>query len=310
MADVSKFVYEDGKFYLGSRRDNKIVVYDKQGNFLYEIDKRGNGNGEYLEMANFTADKKCVYILDNHKNRINLYDAATSGFKETKPIDFVAWDMELLGEDAFLFACSPVNVEGRIDGKQPQGAVWKTNKEMEIEEVFCEYPSDYTEMVGKESYFKRCGDAVVYHDFRHDGFFIFREEDSAPSYYEITFTHGIARDKQEDYKTVQEKQYNYLAETPVVVNGFVAASISRGEYDEPALADMESGRFVCDPEYSGHKNLLYPIGSVGNRIVSLMTDSSLYEEMVNTGFLRADSVSEQIQEKGGMCLLLYSFVEN
>lgn len=310
LSDVSKFLYENGKFYLGNRRENKIVVYDKQGRYAFEIDRRGNGNGEYLEMANFTVDKEFVYIIDNCKNRINLYDASSGGFKGTKPIDFVAWDMECLGEDAFLFSCLPVNAKGWIEGKQPRGAVWRTSRRMETGEVFFEYPDDYTEMVGKDSYFKKCGDVVVYHDFRHDGFYVFGEDASQPSYCEVKFSHGIDRDKQEDYSTVQNNQYNYLAETPVLADGYVAASISRGDYVEPALADKGSGRFVCDPEYAGYKNLLHPIGCAESKVVCLMTDENLYEEWVSSGFQRADTVSEQVLSRGGMCLLLYSFVEN
>jgi len=66
-----------------------IYAFDPQGDFLFHLDKEGNGPGEYGMLFGFTISKdgKELIVLDNRK-RIIIYDAFNGEFKREISLDF------------------------------------------------------------------------------------------------------------------------------------------------------------------------------------------------------------------------------
>lgn len=65
----------DRVFFFDMLSGNKLVVFSREGQFLYAIDTKGKGPGEYEFLLDFTVDEKNnrLYLLDNGRS-IVVYD--------------------------------------------------------------------------------------------------------------------------------------------------------------------------------------------------------------------------------------------
>lgn len=287
LPDVTKIKEEGGKLFIFSKLLRKINVHSADGHFLYEVNRQGHGPNEYMEIANFTVKDTRLYIIDNISHCINIYDTSDGHFIDKRPISFVAWDMETIGKDEFLFTFSPNNPLGVVDMKQPKGMVWRTDSTFAISRQYLTYPNDYCEKVGKNYYFTTYGGKVIFHCFRHNGFFVFNEEGGNPQYHDVSG--GIM-----------------LTETPYITNDYILLSMGDDEYDEPYLLDKSKGALFKNREEDASNLVLFPSAIICNQPAYYLTDYDLYEELTMSGFQKADAETEKILASGGACFIIYS----
>jgi hypothetical protein len=96
IARIDKLVIEDGKFFiLDSKGNNKILVFNEHGKYLYSIGTSGNAGNEYVKAESFTVDakNKQVIILDMMANKL-LYYQLTGEFIRTVSLSFSARAIE------------------------------------------------------------------------------------------------------------------------------------------------------------------------------------------------------------------------
>ena len=84
---VGERIYHDSKYYILDTSQKKILVFDENGNFLYDINKHGNGPGEYTELYSFyfnpfTGDLDLLSPMGG----ILRYDSLGQNFKEKIPL--------------------------------------------------------------------------------------------------------------------------------------------------------------------------------------------------------------------------------
>lgn len=84
---VGERIYHDSKYYILDTFQKKILVFDENGNFLYDINKYGNGPGEYTELYSFyfnpfTGDLDLLSPMGG----ILRYDSLGQNFKEKIPL--------------------------------------------------------------------------------------------------------------------------------------------------------------------------------------------------------------------------------
>lgn len=61
----------------------KVVVFDKKGKFVYSIDKKGNGPGEYTSLSNVDINALGdVYLLDGTNGKVIKYSSNGTRFEE------------------------------------------------------------------------------------------------------------------------------------------------------------------------------------------------------------------------------------
>lgn len=97
MGNVQKLRVEENKLYCVS--NNKVFVFDKQGDFLFAIDNYGEGPKEYLSISDIFIDGKSnVYILDYMKRQIVKYSSTGSFIKNIKT-GLIGQAFEKISED-------------------------------------------------------------------------------------------------------------------------------------------------------------------------------------------------------------------
>jgi len=97
---------DDRVFVLDAQAGSRIHVFDLSGKFLFAINKRGRGPGEYLFIKNITADKenKHLYIV-SMSNKILRYDWDGKFIDEYTRVEFpeyACFENDLL--HVFLYA--------------------------------------------------------------------------------------------------------------------------------------------------------------------------------------------------------------
>lgn len=304
LPEATKIEEHGGKVFIFSKELHKIVVYSTDGSFLYELNRFGKGNEEYLEIANFTTSDENIYIVDNIRHQIVEYSSDNGMYKCKKDIHFVAWDMAYLSNNEFLFSFLPNNPEGRVDMQQPNGAVWKTDSTFStILYTFLPYNDDYNEIIGKDSYFTRSNYGVIFHSFQNSGFFYFMPEQKSPSFVYVKMPQLISSNC---YEELVEQEYSYIAETPYVTDDYIIFSVGKGSAEEPVLWTNKNRVFEKNREFSSNFILLFPSYVNDHGFVSYLSDYYLYQELVSDGFPKADEKTEIILNNGGACLVNYT----
>jgi hypothetical protein len=93
---IDKVVFDNDKiFVLDCQGNKKILVFDRQGKFIYTVGKTGQGPGEYSEISDFCLDtqNKTIYLLCG-RNKIIQYDCYNGDFIGKKQLDFYASKIE------------------------------------------------------------------------------------------------------------------------------------------------------------------------------------------------------------------------
>jgi hypothetical protein len=86
IGNIEKVFYRNNRFYAIDKNVTKsIFVFDAGGKFLWKIDKRGKGPGEYTELLDFDVDSiGNIYLLDNGAMKIIKYDSLGALITEYK----------------------------------------------------------------------------------------------------------------------------------------------------------------------------------------------------------------------------------
>lgn len=301
---VNKMIIKNDLIFLGDFHSGKIIVYDMNGKVKLVLNNKGEGPQEYLELKSFAVDEQNIYILDNFRHSINVYDCHTGVFKQSQKLSFVAWDMELLDNDHFIFAYIPM--EGvRLNVEQPANKIFITDKNFEITRKYFKYKPDEYEFIGKNTYFTTMEDGVNFSSMDLDNFTIFYNEDSL-RHIAVDFADKIPENYRKDRKKILEGGYNFIYQTPIFCKGYVTFEFSVGDNLISYVYDEVNQTFLSNAEISSYNYLFQPITSYKNQLVSYLDNYSLYEEVAETGFDKAPAEIERHLQNEGAVLMFYT----
>ena len=302
--EADKVVLKNDLIYIGDFHIAKIVVYDMSGKVKFILDKRGSGPQEYLELKSFAVDDQNIYIIDNSRSVMSIFDCYTGHFKESKPMPFVAWDIEVLGNDNLIFAFIPLQ-GGVLNKEQGLNKVFVTDKNLKIKKTYFKYEQDDYEFVGKTTYFTSTKNGVVFSSMDSDDYTVFFNTDSLKRI-AVDFSDKIPEKYRKDRKKILESGYNFISQTPIIQNNYVAFEFSVGEDLVSYLYDENKKCFLSNPEVKSYNFLLQPVCSYQNKLVAYLDNYSLYQELVNTGFNKADDITESSLSDEGAVLVFYT----
>lgn len=102
--------------YILDDKVNKLFVFDKNGNFKRSISEQGRGRGEYLELADFSIDRKneVIYLLDEAADNVLKFDLKDYEYFSTIKTErngYRTYSMLTIGNRAFLNRTSVMEEE-------------------------------------------------------------------------------------------------------------------------------------------------------------------------------------------------------
>lgn len=304
ISEATKIRIKDNRIVIFEKKTHRIVTYDTNGHFLYEINQRGKGNNEYMEIANMTVTDSRLYLMDNYKHKIHIYSIRDGSFIKSTDVPFIAWDLEAFDDNNFLFTMLENNPDGKMEADGNNYAVWRTDSLWNTTATYLPYEKGYHEMTGKEVYFTMTDANIIFHSFMKDGYYTFDSKGIA-RYTDVAFSNPIPHNASADYNTVSEKKYQYLSTTPYVTSDYVLTEIGQGNISEIYLYDSKTKTFLRNSEKSCVNAMVDIAGTWGKQFVSFVSDAEIYQDLISCGFKRADKTTESCLKNGGQCLVIY-----
>lgn len=159
---ISKIIYRNGKFYIFDKeQNNNVTVFDKEGNYLFSVNKYGEAPGQYIEPMDMDVDEAGnIYIFDNTNQRILKFVENSSDAVDILPIGEYFSDFAYINSDLFLLS----DVYG-LNGIKAKLFVYsvseKKNKPL-LENTFADV-DDISVMRASKHYFYRSGNSLNYY---------------------------------------------------------------------------------------------------------------------------------------------------
>lgn len=82
--EITQIEYCDGRYNIFDGIGKSIFIFDSKGKFLSKISNVGKGPGEYISIRGFSIDESQVYIHDDRRQRIFVYDSLGNYLYEDK----------------------------------------------------------------------------------------------------------------------------------------------------------------------------------------------------------------------------------
>lgn len=106
VGEIKKIIVKDEMIYILDDLGRRIGVFDANGEYISKVDKRGNGNGEYVQIDDFSIDNKGnIIVLDGAKRTLNYYDRFGE-FTSKHKLPISADAFECYNDHTFLFSSS------------------------------------------------------------------------------------------------------------------------------------------------------------------------------------------------------------
>jgi hypothetical protein len=97
-------VRKDGSYYIFPHKSNSIVVFDKTGAFVKNINKKGQGPGEYAEITDFNFNRFTGNLeILSPRGFVYIYDSTGVNYIETIKIGEPAHEFANLTDDIYVF---------------------------------------------------------------------------------------------------------------------------------------------------------------------------------------------------------------
>lgn len=306
LSHINKVIIKGNKIFIGDFHFHKIVVYNDDGSFNFAIDKKGRASDEYLELKNFTIDDSAVYIIDNYRNKLMIYDVQTGSYSGYKKMPFMAWDVERLNNGLFVFSFSPLK-GGKLSNNQPPYRLFFTDNNLNIIKQMFPYSEDEFDPIAKDPFFSSTKNEVVYNWCVSDSFVLINKENiDSLQIINVDFGNKKIPESFRHNWDLINNGYAYMYRTPIVNGRYIALEISANDYLECFLYDTYSKKLAINPTDKSYNLMLFPNCTDNKeRFVYIIENKETYEEIVSNGFLKANEDIEKHLEDGIAILFYY-----
>jgi hypothetical protein len=159
-------VYEDRLYVLDSYKGATVNIFSMDGQFVNQLNRKGNGPEEYANLESFCVDlnSKEIVVNDREKRRLFTYDLFTMAFKSTQPSDYYFTNIESIGRSLLTVS------DEDISANQYRGLdIWKNTKLDEntvnqfgspVTSIELTFPESFSRVKGKLLYTRPLEDVV------------------------------------------------------------------------------------------------------------------------------------------------------
>ncbi|KYG72328.1 6-bladed beta-propeller [Roseivirga echinicomitans] len=128
-SEASKVLFAKEEILILDRRNHKVMAFDEEGNFLFKIDQKGNGPGEYQEIFSMAYDDDNNQIILAAPGKFLWFDMQGDFIREVKSTFSYVYisDMAYVGNSQF--AIYP-DLHGVFDDVTTRSMVLDSNANM------------------------------------------------------------------------------------------------------------------------------------------------------------------------------------
>lgn len=132
---IGRLFMQNNKIIIQDEVTQKVLIFNSKGDFLFEINKKGKGSGEYSKLNDLAIDKnkKEIIVLDVPGQKLLFYSLKNGDFIGLTKIKFRPTYFSYY-EDAFYFH-NPMS-NRYIKNKNMHYSLIKTNRDGQIEEKY------------------------------------------------------------------------------------------------------------------------------------------------------------------------------
>ncbi|MDR2040605.1 MAG: 6-bladed beta-propeller [Bacteroidales bacterium] len=150
IGNIKSVFFIDNCFFIQDSKTSSILVFNRHGNFLHKINKKGRGPGEYIELSKFMIDKnkKNLLIYDGPTKKMLYYSFDGKFIKEIS--DFSGGDIirDIINIQDGNFLCyTPDFMPNNRWG------VWQVDETGKPGDYLINQDTDYPIQIGGMSYF-------------------------------------------------------------------------------------------------------------------------------------------------------------
>lgn len=137
---ASKILIDDGLMFIADYQDSEaLFCFSKQGKFIFKIDRKGRGPGEYISLTDFTLDKtkNRIIIADRESQSLLLFDYEGRYLNTIKCGLYFDYLAHLGGNELLLMTDHSTNLS-LPQGKQYQALIYDY-RENRVTQGFIEF---------------------------------------------------------------------------------------------------------------------------------------------------------------------------
>ncbi|MDG1279527.1 MAG: 6-bladed beta-propeller [Algoriphagus sp.] len=182
MGDINKVVKDDSGFYILDRnRAEAIFKFDLEGNFIFKIDTKGEGPGQFKLPFDFDLLENGVelFILDMNSRKFLVFDKTTGSFiREFSYSTFQVENFIAFSKDLFA-----VEVDGRntVSEKENLGHIVNFTLNDTIFKGILDYPKTVVMFYGQE--FTKSSHSFLFSRALNDTIYTVLENEFKPKYF-------------------------------------------------------------------------------------------------------------------------------
>lgn len=308
-SQLDKLIITDDRLYTFEiRGNNRVLAFDKSGNFLHTIGRKGRGPGEYLQLLNFTVtNDNTPLLLDNQGMRMFYYDA-DGNYQRTKEMPFAAKDVVALRNGNLMFMLlkgGSRNTRG-WDNKK----VVITDKNFNLVETKLTYADDELNDYMWMSNFSQADDEIIFAHPICDTVYVMDSADGAikHAYYMDFAGRKVPFEMRDSYMEIFEAgRYSYLNSVPVAVGDYLVGKMSAGGESMTYALNRKTKEMFVDRYFLGDdynlKSVNIPLAQNDGAIATVM-----YYSLIREGAFEKNNLPKDIGEfiaSGGyvVCLM-------
>lgn len=246
LSNIQKIITHDNKIYildLAHGNLGQLVVFDNQGNYMYNVSQSGKGPGEYVELRDFTIKNDTIFILDGMTDDILRF------VHDTSFVDKIHLPIELSTGIATINGGLILHRPLYYD-ESPKGlhAITIVNDLINIE--MQKYMYDGTSRtINYANSLQESGENIVFAQILTDKVYVFNKNDTNIDSYNFDFgAHSVSELNTHEYDDVfnNNRQYRYFISVPVLVDGKLIGHIDDLGKKKVFVYNIHSQEFIVD----------------------------------------------------------------
>ncbi|MGI5914187.1 MAG: 6-bladed beta-propeller [Bacteroidales bacterium] len=272
LTDVDKIIYKNNTFYIMDWINRKVVAFDKNGNPVLSLSKRGRGPGEYLQITDFDIDdNKDLWIVDG-QNDLLLHYSNNCSFIDSRKLPFEVSYIKCIKGGMLFFGLSPWNTSD-YKGKKIllSDTALNIRKSMLIYDKFVDpnysFPSfGFTDQNG----------SVLYHQPINDNVYKIDNEGEVKKIYNFDFGSRTVPDKfKKNIELYRDEFENLrtLVKSVYIDESVIIGSVLQGREIKDFIVDRKREKLYLQNE--DYKGLCFMGVSDGNIIYRLVPGTQI-----------------------------------